>query len=493
MTTTFQSTDSIGAGQRFSFADAGDTLVVLSGVTMASTDSRAIASSFSNSSLRLDGSVYSPDSPAIDFGAGSSQITIGENGIVASHTGFTGAAVRMDAADNVLSSAGEISNPGGIGVLLAGDDCQAMNSGSIVASTGLIVGFTGSGSSLYNTGLIFANDDDNIGNDPNVTQMSHGVHVEGNETAITNAAGGEIIASGWGKAGVHVGLGIASTGNWSVVLNHGLISSLQGYGVDFSDMLAAEAASLTNHGTISGAMASFIGNVSGETIVNTGLMDGAVLTNDGDDRFENTGTVQGDVDLGDGADTYRGLGESFVFGDVLGGAGKDRLYGGENIDKLFGNADADRIRGRQGDDDLIGGTGEDDIRGQLGNDVIEGNQDNDRLGGGQGNDIIKGGSGLDTITGGMGEDTLTGGMGADVFVFNRRSGDDEITDFNNNTDKLDLSKFALSSRQDLTDAGAIIENGAGSIIDLTAVGGDGVIYVEDMSVAQWSNADFIFA
>ena len=87
---------------------------------------------------------------------------------------------------------------------------------------------------------------------------------------------------------------------------------------------------------------------------------------------------------------------------------------------------------------------------------------------------------------------LTGHSGEDVFVFNRRSGDDEITDFNNNTDALDISVFGMTSRQDLTDAGAILENGAGSIIDLTQIGGDGVIYVEDMSVAQWSNSDFIF-
>ncbi len=99
---------------------------------------------------------------------------------------------------------------------------------------------------------------------------------------------------------------------------------------------------------------------------------------------------------------------------------------------------------------------------------------------------------MDTINGGKGDDVMTGGTGADVFVFARKSGDDEITDFNNNTDKLDLSAYGISSRQDLTDANAILADGAGSIIDLRQIGGDGVIYVEDMGVGQWSNPDFIF-
>ena len=112
--------------------------------------------------------------------------------------------------------------------------------------------------------------------------------------------------------------------------------------------------------------------------------------------------------------------------------------------------------------------------------------------GSRGDDTIDGGSGADTIKGGSGNDLITGGTGTDVFVFSFRSDIDEITDFKNNADKLDMTAFALTSRQDLTDAGAILERGAGSIIDLTAIGGNGLIYVEDMTVAQWSASDFIF-
>jgi hypothetical protein len=62
----------------------------------------------------------------------------------------------------------------------------------------------------------------------------------------------------------------------------------------------------------------------------------------------------------------------------------------------------------------------------------------------------------------------------------------------NNTDKLDLSAFGLSVKNDLIDAGAIIELSTGAMIDLIAPGGDGVIYIEVMNLGQWGNSGFIF-
>ncbi len=150
------------------------------------------------------------------------------------------------------------------------------------------------------------------------------------------------------------------------------------------------------------------------------------------------------------------------------------------------------VRGRAGNDEVFGGDGDDSVYGNEGEDYIEGNKGADWIHGGRGDDRIKGGGDNDTIIGGDGDDILSGNAGADVFVFTGRSGIDEITDFKNNVDRLDLSAFGLDSRQDLTDAGAIHEHDAGSLIDLRELGGDGVIYVEDMTVAQWGNADFIF-
>lgn len=490
MTTTFQNTDLIGAGVQYNYANASDSLFVLSGTTIASSNGAAIYSNFANAGLQIDGAVYAT-AQAFFLNSGGADVSIGLNGIVASSQSYnTQTAVHLSDGQNTIANAGQITSLNSIGVLVDSGDNSVVNSGSIVAASAVFLGLFGSSNdTLYNSGTLIAVNSEGVGNDPAETRLSHGVHTEGSNTIITNAASGEILAGGVSKAGVHIGSG----GNGSIVVNYGLIGSVQGFGVDFFDMQNGESAVLVNHGTVSGALLSFRGNESSETVLNTGQMDGDVFLNAGDDRFENSGSVLGYVFLDFGADVYRGTGDSTVAGDVFGGAGEDRLFGGENGDDLFGGADNDLLRGRAGDDDLEGGAGEDNIRGNLGDDFLHGNQDNDVLHGGRGDDTIKGGSGNDTITGGKGEDILSGQSGADVFVFNRRTGDDEITDFANNTDKLDLTAFAVSSRQDLTNADAIVGNGAGSIIDLTQIGGDGVIYVEDMSVAQWSASDFIFA
>ncbi len=57
--------------------------------------------------------------------------------------------------------------------------------------------------------------------------------------------------------------------------------------------------------------------------------------------------------------------------------------------------------------------------------------------GGPGNDLLRGGSGNDRLHGGPGNDRLSGGPGTDVFVFNRDSHYDTITDF----ERHDLIQF----------------------------------------------------
>ncbi|WGI20541.1 calcium-binding protein [Amylibacter sp. IMCC11727] len=243
-----------------------------------------------------------------------------------------------------------------------------------------------------------------------------------------------------------------------------------------TSMYLSQTTEVRNFGTITGDVDAVDMTATGSTL-----------------KLINGGLITGDINMGDGDDTYRGKLDGWTDGRVNAGDGADTLRGGTRDDDLRGDAGADNIQGKQGNDELYGGSESDMIRGNDGDDYIEGNQDNDELYGGRGNDEIKGGSGNDTITGGTGNDILSGNTGADVFVFGRNSGNDEITDFANNTDQLDLSAFAVSSRQDLTDAGAIIANGTGSIIDLTKIGGDGVILIEDMSIGAWGNSDFIFA
>ncbi|WP_424980788.1 hypothetical protein [Leisingera sp. S232] len=86
-----------------------------------------------------------------------------------------------------------------------------------------------------------------------------------------------------------------------------------------------------------------------------------------------------------------------------------------------------------------------------------------------GDGTLKGCAGADTLDGGNGDDRLTGGKGADTFVFS--SGKNTVTDFKASSaqEVIDLSGAkGIRNFNDLennhlqtTDAGEVIENGAG--------------------------------
>lgn len=470
MTTTFQQFDTIGAGTRFTFAGAGDSYFVLPDAIVGNSNeaSPTIVSTFADVSLEIDGYVYGADR-AVNLAGGSSSMRVGSDGVVAStNSVFADVAVWLQQGDNALNNAGQISGERTIAILTSGGDNLVVNTGSITGSSGVFVGLnSSSGDQLVNSGFISAN---NLGS--TTIRYSHAVHTEGADTMITNLAGGQILSTSESGAGVHIGDGNAGSGDGSVVTNYGEITSTQNYGVDFLDMENSEVATLTNYGVISGGAGSFIGNESGETVTNGGVMNGNVLLRQGDD-------------------TYQGRGDGVVAGEVRGAAGDDTLFGASGEDLFDGGTGADDLRGRGGDDILQGDDGDDLIAGNTGNDRVDGNQGDDTLFGNRGDDTIRGGSGNDTITGGRGDDVLTGNSGSDVFVFNRRTDDDIIVDFRNNVDQLDLTALDIVSVGAFRSAGGIIENGSGSIIDLTVAGGDGVIYVSDMAFADWTGVDFI--
>lgn len=411
-------------------------------------------------------------------------ITVSHTGSVFSTSGYY--AILTEASRATVVNDGTVSAAEAI--VMNGDISTINNSGTIHSNypypdsyAAYGVNFGGTDAALSNSGLIDAARAvqvyDNI-------QLSNSGSIQSTDDAIVF---------------------LLSSVSASYILNTGLIASTYGYAVLGADSLQSISNSgdilgsidlaggndvLTNSGEILGVIEASAG---ANMIYNTGVIMGALHLGSDGDLVENTGTITGPVNLGAGADIYRGINDSTQSGDILGGIGDDSIFGGNNDDVIYGDDDADRLAGRKGNDDMYGGDGSDDMRGNDGDDTMTGNQGNDIMRGGRGDDEMSGGSGADTIMGGKGEDTLTGNGGEDVFVFARRSGDDEITDFNNNTDKLDLSAFAVTSSSDLNNAGVIVANGAGSIIDLTQIGGDGVIYVEDMSTAQWNNADFVFA
>jgi Ca2+-binding RTX toxin-like protein len=96
----------------------------------------------------------------------------------------------------------------------------------------------------------------------------------------------------------------------------------------------------------------------------------------------------------------------------------------------LGLSGADTIAGAGSADLLDGGAGNDRLSGRGGNDVLMGQA---------GHDALSGGAGSDRLIGGSGDDVLTGGTGADVFSFRSAFGFDQVTDFQDGLDRIDLT------------------------------------------------------
>lgn len=123
----------------------------------------------------------------------------------------------------------------------------------------------------------------------------------------------------------------------------------------------------------------------------------------------------------------------------------DEIYVEDGIQIVHGNDGNDRIYFWEGGLAAYGDAGDDKIYGNSGLDIMFGGEGNDTLIGRQGNDELDGGDGDDLLNGGVGMNTLTGGAGSDVFVFDDLEGQNTITDFEHNIDKIDLSAFSNNS------------------------------------------------
>ncbi len=433
MAITYQTTDSIGAGVQFTFAAAGDEYVVLSGVTVASTNNYAIYGTQGSQSLRVDGTVMS-NIRTVYLSGGSNDIAVGAEGRLVSLRSDSGNAnLFLVGGGSRLSNQGEISGPNIIGVMLNGGGNEVLNDGLILGSSGLFMGLTGNADDrLVNNGTISATSyNATIYNNRN----NNGVFSEGDNTSIYNGASGVISAISIQGAGVAIGDADGLYGgDGSSVRNFGEISSVQWYGVDFFNMIAGEVASLKNFGTISGGAGSFRGNQSDETVVNGGLM-------------------VGDVKLGGGDDTFKGR-DGAVDGKIKGGSGNDTLIGSKSDnDILKGDGGKDTLKGRGGDDSLMGGGGK------------------------------------DTLNGGRGDDELKGGGGKDTFVFKKNQGSDVIEDFQNGKDKIDLSGFGFKNKNQALNK--FYELGSGSDDKLVFDFKDTTIIVKGIDMGQLNNADII--
>jgi Ca2+-binding RTX toxin-like protein len=316
----------------------------------------------------------------------------------------------------------------------------------------VFLGLTGSpGDVLVNAGRIAANAFDDALNN---TRINNAVFTEGQNTRITNLAGGVITATSSEGNGVRLGAG----SNGSTVTNHGMILSTAAAGVDLSGIGAGETGTLVNSGQVQGFGNALMAQAAAGVlrVTNSGQMIGDVVLGQGNDVFDGRGGRVDGVWSGNGGnDTYDGRGATVITGVISGGLGNDTLMGGDGDETLAGGGDTDLVSGGGGNDVIDGGTGtlsaqggdgDDRIEvdstagnftsgyGGAGHDTLQGGVSRDDIFGGAGDDeifadggddIVAGGGGDDLIDGFEGADTLAGGAGDDRIV--QAGGDASLT------------------------------------------------------------------
>jgi Ca2+-binding RTX toxin-like protein len=144
------------------------------------------------------------------------------------------------------------------------------------------------------------------------------------------------------------------------------------------------------------------------------------------------------------------------------------IFGSLHDDNLSGNNSANVLRGGEGADRLSGQGGTDQLFGDAGHDMLFGQGGNDTLNGGAGDDILAGGSG-----------------GRDWFVFQGDWGADQVTDFEDGVDFLDLRGNGLTFA-DL----AISQDGSHALVSAGA--GFGTVLVQNIAVGSLTQSDFLF-
>ncbi len=442
-----------------------------------------VAVTMSGGRLIMAGTVFA-DVAAIDVNAGSggfASVSIASTGIAASSAdGLT-----LDGLGRVaLANAGLISAQN-YGVNTTVRFASIENSGDIVGQLGSGIRTTSTEIlSLSNTGRITGN-----------TISFSGIEINSNINCdVFNA----------GSISGNAGMNIESS---SVILfNTGTISGASSVGI------LAEATAqfkLTNAGIINGAAGGVVLTDLGTcTIDNTGVISGggvgSLSLGDGDSVVRNSGTLANNIDLGGGVDTFfgqggiqflitAGAGADYVAGGAMDeyfdmGSGNDAAFGGSGDDSIEGYEGLDTLHGGQGDDSLNGVEDDDQLFGGVGDDTLIGDLGVDTLRGGGGNDSMLGGAGKDSLHGNAGDDTMTGGAAVDVFIFGRGNGADEITDFANDIDKLDLRVLGYASLAALAADGD--DTSLGLLFDFTSHGG-GSLLVSGLTLATLSAVDVL--
>lgn len=453
------------------FLDGADQLFVLARIT-GNGLAAAIDVSGNNNDVFIEGTVSNGDGRGVLIEGSVNSLTVSATGSIFQASPFGGSAVFLDDGGGFhdVLNYGEIIGNYGIATGGTSNNNTIVNHGTITSTEdtsgiGGVTFFTDT-NDLTNTGTVtgaFAGvltrsgaDFNSIVNEGTLTGSTAGVSIQGLSNDLIN--NGSVIG----------GTGVTSIGNGFQLTNYGDIIGTDGTGVSIS----AERNEISNFGSI-------LGNVNAASIEGT--------------RVANEGLIDGDLNFFGGDNTYAAAEAGRVTGSVIGDAGNDQMTGGSSEDRFDGGTGDDTLRGKDGDDDLTGGGGRDTIRGNKGDDAIDGNGSADSIAGGWGDDNLDGGGGGDTLTGGRGDDTMTGGSGADIFVFGRTTDKDVITDFADGEDVIDLSRLDAAKFNALANAGAIYENGkSGTVLDLRLIGGEGIVTIATMELADWDKTDFLF-
>lgn len=162
-----------------------------------------------------------------------------------------------------------------------------------------------------------------------------------------------------------------------------------------------------------------------------------------------------------------------ILNDGWGGTGRilnfENLGGSVLDDVLTGDALNNVLTGYEGTDTLTGGAGDDTLLGQAGA------------------DSLFGGRGADRLEGGEGDDSLTGGADADLFVVGALGGDDTVTDFRNNVDRVAFS--GIAGVDDLSD---LFFQQTVDGVRVTWGDPDASLLLEGFTLAKVTADDFLF-
>ena len=380
---------------------------------------------------------------------------------------------------------------------VAEHDAEVVNRGTI-QSDSRAVNIDGSGVDLYNHGDILG-----TGNQRNGTVYADAT---AEDFSITNQRSG-LIDAGEGNQGSGISLQIGDTVGDVVeasVVNDGTVrgrgdglGTLSGEGIVVSSGTGGAATfqgDIVNNGLIE-ASDDGIDINPGITVQGNIVNNGRIVADDDGIDFDPTSALVGDIvnsgRIEAGSDGIEIGPDVSITGDIVNRGrieadtdgvelGFDVVLDGELVNRGTITGDAD------GDGD---GLAIDAVEVQADLTVINDGTLNGDVVLGFGNDVFDGADGRvnGSIDGGGGNDSLTGGDNADTFVFNLGTGQDTVTNFEDDSDQLDVSAFF----DDAADAvAAARQDGADTVIDLDVAAGDEV-RLTGVNVDQIDENDFI--